>query len=242
MKKILMTMLFAMIIMTGCNVESTTKDNNLTPTPTTDEIAPTEAIQEPQDSELQLLSGFDAWEETEAVKALNQVLTMEATVQIVNAEDGITETTTFNENYLNAIKHLMIYDFDESLALDNYAEVDLDRDNTPEVIVNLSSGVDGWIIVLRYYEGSVYGYPFVYRGLQSPKTDGIYSASSGAFDNSILQMSFNGLELNEKILGHTILMNEDVEYYIADEKVSEEEYNEFLKDFFNKEDVSWNQF
>ncbi len=242
MKKILIAMLSAMVIMTGCKVDSTTKDNNLTPTPTTGAIAPTEAVQQPQESELQLQPGFDVWEETEAVKALNQVLTMEATVQIVNTEDGITETTTSDENYLNAIKQLMIYDFDESLALDNYAVVDLDRDNIPEVIVNLSSGIDGWIIVLRYYEGSVYGYPFVYRGLQSPKTDGTYSASSGAFDNSILEMSFNGLELNVKILGHSILMNEDVEYYIADEKVSEEEYNNFLKNFFDKEDVSWNQF
>jgi hypothetical protein len=199
-------------------------------------------VEKQEQSKVQLLPGFDGWGENEAVKALNQVLTMEAKVKVVNAEDGISETTTFEDNYINAIKHLIIYDFEESLILENYAIVDMDRDNTPEVIVNLSSGNDGWIIVLRYYEGSVYGYSFVYRGIVSPKTDGTYMASSGASDNSILEMSFNGNELREKILGYSISLNDSIEYYIADKKVSETDFNDFCTEFFDKEDISWNQF
>ena len=237
-------MLSVMMIcmLSGCKADSTTKDNTITPTPTTEAATPIEAVNEPQENKMQLQPGFDAWEETEAVKALNQVLTMEATVKVVNSEEGITGTTTFEEHYLNAIKHFIIYDFEESLVPDNYAIVDMDRDNTPEVIVNLSSGNDGWIIVLRYYEGSVYGYSFVYRGLLSPKTDGTYMASSGAFDNNIIEMSFNGNELQEKILACSISMNDSVEYYIADNKVSEKDYNDFCTEFFDKEDVSWHQF
>ncbi len=244
MKKLIITMLSTMLIcmLSGCKVDSSTLDTKLTPSPTTDTTNPTEALNKPQESKLQLQPGFDAWEETEAVKALNQVLTMEATVKVVNAEDGITGTTTFEDHYLNAIKHFIIYDFEESLILDNYAVVDLDRDNTPEVIVNLSSGNDGWIIVLRYYEGSVYGYSFVYRGLLSPKADGTYMASSGAFDNNIIEMSFNGLELYEKILGCSISINDNIEYYVADKKVSEKDYNDFCEEFFGKEDVSWHLF
>lgn len=74
------------------------------------------------------------------------------------------------------------------------------------------------------------------------KTDGAYMASSGALDNNILEMSFKGHELNEKILGYSFSINDDVEYYIDDEKVSEEEYNDFLTDFFDKEDVNRHRF
>lgn len=224
MKKAILTIMSVMLIsmLSGCNSDGATNDYNLTPTSTTGAVTPTDAaVEKPEEDRGQLQPGFDAWEESEAVKALNQVLTMETTLKVVNAENGIRETTTFEERYLNDIKHLIVYDFEESLVLDNYAIVDMDRDNTPEVIVNLSSGMDGWVIVLRYYEGSVYGYPFVYRGLLSPRVDGTYMSSSGAFDNNVLEMSFNELKLNEKILGHSMLIVDgSVEYYIADEKVS----------------------
>jgi hypothetical protein len=229
-------------MLSGCKSDKVTKEKDITPIPTTGVITPTETVKESQENKEQLLPGFVGWEENEAIKELNQVLTMEATVKVVNAEYGRTGTTTLADNYLNAINQLIIYDFEESLILDNYAVVDMDRDNTPEVIVNLSSGMDGWIIVLRYYEGSVYGYPFVYRGLLSPKMDGTYMASSGAADNNIIEMSFNGYELQEKILGCSISMNDVVEYYVTGQKVSEKDYNNFSAKFFDKEDVSWHPF
>lgn len=228
MKKLMITMLSAtlMFIMSACTADGTTNDKNLNP----------------QESNIQLQPGLDSWEESEAVKALNQVLTMEAAVRMGNKEDGVSETVTYKEHYLNAIQQLMEYNFEENLVPDNYAVVDMDRDNTPEVIVNLSSGTDGWIVVLRYYEGSVYGYPFVYRGLESPKKDGTYMASSGAFDNSILEMSFEGPRILEKVLAGSISINGSVEYYIEAKMVSEDEFNDYTAAFSDKEDVSWQKF
>jgi hypothetical protein len=128
------------------------------------------------------------------------------------------------------------------MAPDKYAVADMDHDGSPEVIVNLSVNTDNWVMLLRYYEGSVYGYFYEIRGFESPKMNGKYMASSGALDNKILEMSFDGYYIKEKCLGYSISVTDGVEYYIADNKVTEKEYNELSNEYYNSEDVKWNLF
>lgn len=245
MRKVILIILSSvmMLIMSGCksDIPESNQDVN-TPAPTKanspTEPAKTEEVAEEDDIILQ--PGFEAWEGTEAVKALNKVLLMEADMKLVT-NDG-ADTATLDVTRLDTIKQIQEYSFDKNMAPDKYAVVDMDYDGTPEVIVNLSVNSDYWVMLLRFHEGSVYGYFYVSRGLQSPKMNGRYMASSGVFDNKILEMSFDGYILKENCLAYSMSVNDGVEYYIADNKVTEKEYNEFSNEYYNSDDVMWYMF
>ena len=248
MKKIVVIMLSAVIIfmMSGCKADKPTINQEESPIPTTSipttatpiptQGVPTEAVEEDTS---QLQPGFDTWEQTAAVKALNKVLVMDEPVNVVSMQDLNAGKVEYEQYYLNKIYHFLDYSFDQNLTPNQYAIIDLDQDSTPEVVVRLSLNYDDWVMILRYFDGKVYGYSIVSRGFESPKTNGTYIASSGAFDNKIMQLSFEGIILKENTLGASTLVNENMEYYIGENKVTEEEYDKFNNDFYNSEDAKW---
>ncbi len=248
MKKLVVIILSTIIIflMSGCKADKPTINQDVSPIPTTStpttatpiptQGVPTEAVGE-ENSQLQ--PGFDAWKETAAVKALNKVLMMEEPVKVVSMKNVNSGEVEYETHYLNKINHFLDYNFDRNLTPDQYAIVDLDQDGTPEVVVRLALDYDDWVMILRYYDGNVYGYSFVSRGFESPMMNGLYIASSGAFNNNIMQLGFEGINLKEKCLGYTTLLNETVEYYIGDNKVSEKEYEDFSEGYYNSEAVRW---
>ncbi|MDF2611445.1 MAG: putative secreted protein [Lachnospiraceae bacterium] len=188
------------------------------------------------------LKGFETWEDSEATGALKRVLLFKETVTEAASPEGATNELTGKEYYLNKQDTFLDYKFESLLLPDQYAVVDLDQDGIPEVVVNLSSGSDGWFKVLRFHEGTVYGYSFVFRGFQLPKTDGTYMGSSGAADNTIMRLSFDGINVIENCLGSTTSSEEEVIYSIGGEQVPEEEYNSFMIKYYNAQDVRWNLF
>lgn len=74
------------------------------------------------------------------------------------------------------------------------AVVDLDQDNTDEVILWLRLGQDDYagFVVLRYQDGAVYGYPRSYRSFLELKQDGTFRLSGGASYGGFGSISFSG--------------------------------------------------
>lgn len=230
------------LIMSGCKADHKVSEQEVTPTTLPPTGIPTQAVKEEAEETIQLLPGFEAVEVTDAVKALNKVLTIEAAVKMVATNEAKAGTSDYEQCYLNEMNHFLDINFDEKLRPNQYAVVDMDHDGTPEVIVSLSRAEDSFVMLLRYYEGSMYGYPYELRALENPKKDGTYLASSGAFDNKLLEMSFDGMDIKEKSLAYSKSVDNTVEYYIADKKVTENEYNEFYNKYLNSEDVKWHLF
>ncbi len=75
---------------------------------------------------------------------------------------------------------------DVPVKVSRFAEVDMDNDAIPEVVLWLERGGNESVmgsIILHYQNGWVYGYPMGYRSLEleTLKADGTYSWSGGAF-------------------------------------------------------------
>ena len=251
MKKIaaILLSLSIAVAITGCkNKEQTPDDEEIpTPTPLTTGI-PTPAVKksesgpdEQKESEESWMPGFEDWDENEVVIALNKVLNMEADMKVViGQKDG--ETINFIDCRLDKIKQIDGFDFEEYMVPDEYAVIDMDKDGMPEVVVELTADSDFWYMVLRYYNGKVYGYSFTGRAFQGIREDGRYLASNGAGDNKILELGFEGYTLKENCLAYSERLNDKAGYCIADEKVTEEQYNEFYDGYYYSNHAAWQLF
>lgn len=147
--------------------------------------------------------------------------------------------------YLNQLIEYIGIDESWNPFLSKFTIIDLDNDSIPEVVIQIDSSSDGWYEVLHYYNGTVYGYYFVYRAMESLKNDGTFIGSSGAADNDLLKISFSGNTLNQIRLAYSkseFNENETVKYYIADKPVSESEFNALMKNQNLKSDVTWYDF
>lgn len=127
----------------------------------------------------------------EAVSALSEVLISSELFCFV--EDG---QPTYAE-HINSIRKICDTEFPGPLTPVRFTVVDLDQDGATEVIVELTNNVDGWDLVLHYYNGTVYGYGFGYRAMQSIYANGVVFGSSGAFWSDAYTLQFSGYVLTE---------------------------------------------
>jgi len=248
MKKIISKSLFSVImfsVLSACGTKETANNQDAAISVTNAASkADTAVINQLSVNEdgLDLLPGFEAWQNSEAAFALNKVISMETELKLAINKDADAETVGFSDYSLDKITQIQGCDFEEDLILDKYAVADMDQDGTPEVIVNLLSKYDNWTVVLRFYKGDVYGYGFLAREFQEPKADGRYMASLGAFDNEIVKLSFDGYSLKKNRLGYSVSNNDNTEYYISEKKVEEKEYSHFFDDYYSSDPVSWHLF
>jgi len=102
-----------------------------------------------------------------------------------------------------------------------YAYVDLDGDSINEFIIDC-----GDTLILRYYEGTVYIYSFIFRNLYYLNTDGSYSWNHMGtdFEYGENQIYFEGSALKTREIWRIVNDGEpDAEYYIGDKQVTQEE-------------------
>lgn len=71
-----------------------------------------------------------------------------------------------------------------------YAMVDMDQDGTDEIVVELSTGYDGYWLILQKREEKYYGYRLNYRSMTSLDEDGVATGSSGAAYSDGYRMEF----------------------------------------------------
>jgi len=109
-----------------------------------------------------------------------------------------------------------------------YALVDLDGDSCKELVIN-SYG----IVILRYYHGRVYMYPFTARQMHHLYTDGSFPAHSqedGYLNVIEYQLYFDGADFMQKELCRTVTKDEShFECYIDGKQVTEEEMEYYQK-------------
>lgn len=130
----------------------------------------------------------------------------------------------------------------------NFTILDMDQDGIPEVILELSlNDYPEEYEILHYDNGKVYGYGFVYRGLEMLKEDGTYSYSNGAADAGVAQiLSFKADSVVEKVVASSSSNfsgdNVEISYVIDEDAVTQEEFNTFIDKQNEKKDVKWYAF
>lgn len=107
----------------------------------------------------------------------------------------------------------------------SYSLVDLDGDMVNELVIDCSD-----MLILRYYEGTVYLYPFTFRNMDQLNTDGSYSWNHTGqdFEYGERQLYFEGAVLRTQELWRIVNDGEsNFEFYIGSNQVTEAEFHEY---------------
>lgn len=136
---------------------------------------------------------------------------------------------------------------EENLYVSQFALVDFDHDQIPELILEKTIGesnVFGYE-VLRQNGEDIYGYSFTYRSFTDLKIDGTFAVSSSAYDYGIGELEFSGDTATvRRIAESETLLNEDgtedVSYAIDGKTVSEEDFSNMLEQQDAKKPIVWN--
>lgn len=109
-----------------------------------------------------------------------------------------------------------------------YAYTDMDKDGVCEFAIDC-----GDTLILRYYEGTVYLYPIIFRYLYYLQTDGTHSWNHNGsdFEYGEKQLYFDGIEIKERHLWRIVNDGEpDAVYYIGNQRVTKEEILRYIED------------
>lgn len=104
-----------------------------------------------------------------------------------------------------------------------YAVCDLDGDGKEELILSSMQ----YEIVLREFEGKVYGYLFDFRSLLDLKTDGSFNFTSNAgMTYGTARLSFDGTKyVFTELTRREHVDNGSISYFVDDKKVTKEEFD-----------------
>jgi hypothetical protein len=169
-------------------------------------------------------------------------LAIEAYKIVLQKEGDFFSTEDNKKILLN--DYLKEYLPEEQIELTHFTIIDMDDDNTPEVVLELS--VDGYpesYEILHYSNEQVYGYHFVYRGLEQLKTDGTFWASNGAADNECDKLDFQNSEYETITLAYSESSQDrkgmTISYYVNNQPVTKESFDSFIQKQDAKDNVVW---
>jgi hypothetical protein len=107
----------------------------------------------------------------------------------------------------------------------SYAILDIDGDSTPELIFS-DSTLSSRGLILRYYEGKIYGYSYGGDGLMTDGTNP-WHESAGEVQGLDL-IYFDGLLLKSReIMRYDFSDPPNVKYYVEEKEVTKAEYDKF---------------
>lgn len=131
-----------------------------------------------------------------------------------------------------------------TVEITKYTAVDLDQDNVPEVVLWITENEysDYGAVVLRYQNESVVGYDFTYRQMIDLKEDGTFGYSGGIADTGYARLTFTDGGWEYKKICNITEDGDTVTFFCNGEKVSEEEYWQFVEEQDAKEKVKWIDF
>lgn len=148
------------------------------------------------------------------------------------------KSTFINESgdsvYLKDYKISQVDDL--TFDAEKYTVLDFDENGTDELLIYGSSDF-GIYILLRVYDGKVYGYEFGERSLIDVKQNGTFFQSEEAGINHFVCLVFdsNGYQLNELAYGNDY----DCVYRVVGADVSADEYKAFFDNWNKKPGVDW---
>lgn len=166
--------------------------------------------------------------------------------------DTIKLVFTDNEKFVDT-KSTLLVDIDNYLNLGDvsyfelfwkqFAVVDLDRDGTNEMIFQAAKAEDAepYNVIFHEKDGKVYAYQQNYRSMVTVTTDGFILGSSGAADNDIYTITFEGNKLVEHSVAKmsSALGMDNLQFTVGNKPVSEADYNVFLDSFNSKATITW---
>lgn len=165
---------------------------------------------------------------------------------VVLGEQGYLQTDPFEGTAAEALMASDIgvwygYRFETSLRYEAFAITDLDRDGNPELLLKLSE--DFGFELLRWYNGTVYGYPFVARAMEAVTADGEIHASGGAANFGWVTIAFSGGELlRSSVCWMSDEATDTVIYTIGGAAVSESEFQTFNDALWKKDMIGWTDY
>jgi len=199
-----------------------------------------------KDNNTLILSGGGVFFELKRVQASADNSPLGAYKAVLQNKAEFFSTDDKKKLYLNDfLTNNGIYDI--TFKATKFAVLDMDGDNTPEVVLELSSGdLPSFYEVLHYMNNTVYGYIFTYRSLTGLKADGTFMYSSGAADNGVGKLKFGPDAYSVDVLGCIKSSEGDadliISYFIGDKEVTKEEYDAFIDEQIEKKDAVWYEF
>ena len=162
------------------------------------------------------------------------------TANLINA--GVEATTaSFHAPDVYATKGVDGSDMDWTIK--SFALLDLDGDGADELVLDIDFSGNEEYVILTCYDGAVYANQVVYRGFLSPKADGTFEWSNGAFDNGVSRARFeNGVLVYEDFASMSEGSDGNTVYTLNGENVDEATYSTFLDEQAAKEDLAWTEF
>ncbi len=131
--------------------------------------------------------------------------------------------------------------FEAPLHYAAYAVTDLDGDESPEVLLQLTD--DFGFELLRYQDGLVYGYPFVARAMEGVTDEGDIHGSNGAANYGWYRARFNGPVMETTVVCWRYDEQEPpVRFVIGDREVPQAEFEAFNDDLWTRNGLFWTDF
>ncbi len=185
---------------------------------------------------------------TENIEEEDTVNVMELYYKVLNGdEDFIDYSNAYGEINPNEANINELYYCDQKeypMVPTKVALVDFDNDGMDEVVIltniineDSENSTEIEYLVFHYYNGRVYGYEHIYRGMEGLDTSGNYIGSSGAGDNKFFGITFEGEVEVEKILAESTTIYDETRcsdstkaiwFFIGDEEVKEDEYLKYI--------------
>ena len=166
--------------------------------------------------------------DTTPIQKTQSEIAMEMYEAAINNEIKVYETDIQEYNYLADCKtpynRIPLADCEQL----KYAYTDMDNDSINELVIDC-----GDTLLLRYYEGTIYVYPFTFRQLYNLNTDGSYywNHTGQDFEYGEKQIYFEGAELKSKELYRIVNDGEsNAEYYVEGKPVTQEELQKYIED------------
>ena len=162
------------------------------------------------------------------------------TANLVNA--GVEATTaSFRASDVYATKGVDGSDMDWTIT--RFALLDMDGDGADELVLDIGFSGEEEYVILACYDGAVYANQVVYRGFLSPKADGTFEWSNGAFDNGASRARFeNGVLVYDDFAAMSEDSDGNTVYTLNGESVDETAYDAFLDEQAAKDDLAWTEF
>ena len=162
------------------------------------------------------------------------------TANLINA--GVEATAaSFHAPAVYATKGVDGSDMDWTIT--RFALLDMDGDGADELVLDIDYSGEEEYVILTCYDGAVYANQVVYRGFLSPKADGTFEWSNGAFDNGASRARFeNGVLVYDDFAAVSSDDSGSVTYTLNGESVSEEDFDAFIAEQNAKDDLAWTDF
>ena len=177
---------------------------------------------------LDISNSLDASNDIPAVSNTDADIAMEMYAAVLRNEIKVYESGIEEYNYLKDCK--TPYDRVPLCEIEGleYNYLDVDGDSINELVIDC-----GDTLILRYYEGTVYVYPFIFRNMYHLNTDSSYSWKHNGhdFEYGENQLDFDGAKLSNKNLWRIVNDGEpNAEYYINEKQVTEAEILKYIED------------